>query len=272
VIVNDLAASGEYTSPAVRVAQEIEAAGGSAAACEGTVSEFAAAEIVMKTAKERFGRLDILVANAGNTRPALVHEASEADWSDVLAVHANGTFNSVRTAAPLLIESGGGSIITVGDLTTDLYFPGLAAYRAAKAAIAVLTLYAAKELSPFNINVNAIMPGATDTVMMRAFFASLGDHQDEFIRDVKKRYESEGTGEAPPASPDSVPALGTYLCTTEGRSITGRLFSLKQNSVRLFTPHGEIATISPDEDEPWTLDSLGEALPDWIAGLGATVA
>jgi NAD(P)-dependent dehydrogenase (short-subunit alcohol dehydrogenase family) len=272
VVVNDLADRGGGASPAQTVAAEIEAAGGRAVASLGSVADFAYAEAMVQTAIDSFGRLDILIANAGIVRPTVLHEGTEGDWADVFAVHANGTFNSVRHAAPRMIETGGGSIITTGDLSTDLMFPREASYRAAKAAIAVFTLYSAEELREHNINVNSIMPGATETRMMRAYFDSLGDDREAFLARVRERYATEGTAGSKPATPESVPPLGVYLCTDGARHITGRLFNLKHSTIRVFTPGGEVSSIHRDDDELWSTEALSHAVPAWLEGLAAPVA
>jgi NAD(P)-dependent dehydrogenase (short-subunit alcohol dehydrogenase family) len=271
VVVNDLP-DREGDSPAETVVREIETAGGRAVAAHGSVAEFAGAGSVVAEAVRRFGRLDIVIANAGNVRPGQLHEIGERDWSDVLAVHATGTFNIVRHAAPVMIEGGGGSIITTGDLSTDLLFPRIGSYRAAKAAIAIFTLYSAEELREHNINVNSIMPGATDTRMMRAYFDSLGDKAEEFFANVRKRYENEGTSGTRPATPESVPPLGVYLCTDGARGITGRLFNLKHSTIRLFTPHGYVSSIHREDEELWTTAALSDAVPPWLDGMAAAAA
>ena len=70
--------------------------------------------LLMETAVERFGRLDILIANAGNSHPATITDASADDWASTIAVHVNGTFNCIHHAAPLIAQQGGGTIITTG--------------------------------------------------------------------------------------------------------------------------------------------------------------
>lgn len=268
VVVNDLA-DDTGASPAQIVVDEICATGGRAVASDASVAEFSGAAAMVDTALGAFGRVDILIANAGNARPTTLHEADEGQWADVLAVHANGTFNAYRHAAPHMIAAGGGSIVTTGDISTDLMFPLEAAYRAAKAAVAVFTLYAADELREHNINVNSVMPGATDTRMMRAYFDSLGDRREAFLAEVRARYEAEDTAGARPATPESVPPLGVYLATDAARHITGRLFTLKHSTIRLVTPAGDVSSLHRGDEELWTTDALGEALPTWLDGLGS---
>src|ERR1700677_2603294 len=134
IIVNDL---GEGANTVVR---EIKAKGGSAVANRDDVANFAAAGDIVQAALDSFGQIDILVANAGILRSAVTHEQSAEDWASTLAVHANGTFNVYRHAIPHMIRQNSGTIITTGAAPLEGYFPGLAAYRAAKAAILVLTM------------------------------------------------------------------------------------------------------------------------------------
>jgi len=264
VVVNDLRTVA--SSAAEDVVAEIAGRGGRATANHDGVDDFDGAKRLMRSAQERFGHLDIVIANAGISRPAPIAGASPQDWSSVLAVHATGTFNCIHHAAPVLAASGGGSIVTVGDITTDLHFPGLAAYRAAKAAIAVLTLYAARELASARINVNSVMPGATDTRMSHRFFESLGSDLQDFVKDATYAYAGGGPKTAPagPAAPESVPPLGVYLCTDAARDITGRLFALYRDAVRVVTRERPVATISP-ESGAFSVDELARRVPEWLA-------
>jgi NAD(P)-dependent dehydrogenase (short-subunit alcohol dehydrogenase family) len=271
VVVNDLPARNGAASSAAAVVAEIEAFGGRAVANHASVADFEHARGIVENAIEAFGAIDILIANAGNMRPAFLREASESDWAEVMAVHANGTFNTARHAAERMIEASGGSIVTTGDLSTDLMFPRDGAYRAAKAAIAVFTLYLADELRDHNINVNSIMPGATETRMMRTYFESLGDAREAFLSAVRERYQGEATEGARPATPESVPPLGVYLCTDAARQITGRLFALKHSTIRVFAPSGEVSSLQRDDDQLWTTDALGAAVPAWLESLEAPI-
>jgi NAD(P)-dependent dehydrogenase (short-subunit alcohol dehydrogenase family) len=271
VIVNDLARPGQ-DSTAEAVAAEIVQAGGKAAANHESVTDFDGAARMMASAVASFGRLDILIANAGIIRPANLHEAAESEWADVMAVHANGTFNCIRHAAPLMIEQDGGSIITTGDITTDLFYPRIAAYRAAKAAIVVLTKYAAAELGEFNINANAVMPGATATTMAATFFGSLDDKLDSFLGDVKSRDElPEDAHLDEPAPPETVPPIGVFLCTDEGREITGRSFQMNGTDVGVVATSSEITYLHTD-NERWTTDELAAKVPGWLGEVPSTLA
>jgi NAD(P)-dependent dehydrogenase (short-subunit alcohol dehydrogenase family) len=267
IVVNDLASPSE--SPAAAVAAEIIDSGGRATVSEASVADFAETASVMETAVEQFGRLDILIANAGNSHPATITDASADDWASTIAVHVNGTFNCVHHAAPLIAKQGGGTIITTGDITTGLYFPRSAAYRSSKAAIAVLTLYAAHELAEAHINVNSIMPPATDTRMMHTFFESLGDDLDDFMKRPRRAYggpisEGPSAGSSSAVAPERVPPFGVYLCTDAGRSVTGRLFKLYREAVRLVISEESTSELDPEGDS-FSLDELERRVPDWLA-------
>ncbi|MFE3026529.1 SDR family NAD(P)-dependent oxidoreductase [Nocardia tengchongensis] len=263
IVVNDLGAavdgSGREESSAAAVAREIVELGGEAVPDTHSVADFDGAEQIMRTAVSTFGRLDILVANAGNIRMAQLHESSAADWRDVMAVHADGTFHCIRHAVPLMLEHGG-TIITTGDLSQGFHYPQLGAYRAAKAAIMVATLTAAHELKQHGINVNSVFPGTTSTRMAEAFFDGLDD-KEGFYADAKEHFQADS--EAAAAEPETVPPVGVYLCTDEGRSITGRSFVMDGTGIGLCTTTSELSFIAPNT-AAWTTEELIARIPEWL--------
>jgi NAD(P)-dependent dehydrogenase (short-subunit alcohol dehydrogenase family) len=193
-------------------------------------------------------------------RPTSIEDMSGDSWATVMGVHLNGTFNLIHSAIPHLKVRGGGSIITTGSLATELMFPGLAGYRSAKAAIVILTRYAAEELHDANVNVNAIMPGGTTTRMSDEFYASLGGSND-FLSSAERRNQQH-SGEETPQSwpPDTVPPLGTFLCTDAGREITGWAFQLSGTNIGVVDTRSEMEFISP-AGAAWDADELEVALP-----------
>jgi NAD(P)-dependent dehydrogenase (short-subunit alcohol dehydrogenase family) len=244
IIVNDLG-DGANT-----VVQEIEAKGGSAVANRDDVSQFAAAGNIIQAAVDSYGRIDILVANAGILRSSVTHEQTAEDWASTLAVHANGTFNTYRHAVPHMIRQNSGTIITTGAAPLEGYFPGLAAYRAAKAAILVLTMTASNELVDYNININSIMPGSTDTPMQRAFMASVGERAKDWPKG---------------SPPETVPALGVFLCTEEGRRVSGYAFHIFGDAtVKIVSSFGARTSMSA-AGTAWSHGELAAKLPGLLA-------
>jgi NAD(P)-dependent dehydrogenase (short-subunit alcohol dehydrogenase family) len=244
IVVND------FSDEANTVVREIEARAGTAVANRDDVSNFEAAGDIIQTAINSFGRIDILVANAGILRPAVTHEQSPGDWASTLAVHANGTFNVYRQAVPHMVRQNGGTIITTGAAPLEGYFPGLAAYRAAKAAILVLTLTAANELTAYNININSIMPGSTDTPMQRSFMASMGERAKDWPKG---------------SPPETIPPLGVFLCTDEGREISGYSFHIFGDAtVKIVTSFGTRTSIAASGNA-WSEGELVSRLPGLLA-------
>jgi NAD(P)-dependent dehydrogenase (short-subunit alcohol dehydrogenase family) len=264
VVINDLKASEGGPSPADELLAELTGLGAQAIVDYGDVTDPAAVQAMMDGAVEAFGGLDIVIANAGIIHPQSIEEMNGTDWAKVMAVHINGTFNCVHSAAPLMRRRRGGSIITTGSMATELMFPGLASYRAAKAAIVILTNYAADEFREANINVNSIMPGATVTRMSQRFYESLGTNRT-FLESVERR-EQQGSGDAIPeaAPPETVPPLGVFLCTEGGRHITGHAFQLSGVRIGLVKTSSELTFLDP-ADEHWTIDSLTRRFPGWLA-------
>jgi NAD(P)-dependent dehydrogenase (short-subunit alcohol dehydrogenase family) len=243
VVVND-----HTSSAAERVVGEIIAAGGLALASGEDVSVFRASGRIIEQAVDAYGSIDILIANAGIIRPRRLHDMGADDWANVLAVHANGTFNCYRHAVTHMIRQGSGTVITTGAKPIDTYFPGLAAYRAAKAAILVLTLSAARELRDYNINVNSIMPGATVTPMQQTFMQSLinsGINVDEDWPEA--------------APPETVPPLGIFLCTNEARSISGYSFYLRGTTISVSTSYGTQTSLEAPNGT-WDQSALAKSI------------
>jgi len=117
---------------------------------------------------ERFGRVDVLVNNAGVTRDGYISKLSEADFDLVLDVSLKGAWLGTRAVGPLLRRQGSGSIVNISSLSGKVGNPGQTNYSAAKAGLVGLTKAAAKELGPSGVRVNAVQPGLIRTAMTLA--------------------------------------------------------------------------------------------------------
>jgi 3-oxoacyl-[acyl-carrier protein] reductase len=129
------------------------------------VSDPAAVDAMTASVRDHYGRLDVLVINAGITRDALLPRVKETDWDKVMDVNLKGSFNLCRSCVPLMKESDGGHIILISSRSALKGKAGQAAYAAAKAALLGMGVSLARELAQDNIRVNTIIPPYIDTDM-----------------------------------------------------------------------------------------------------------
>jgi NAD(P)-dependent dehydrogenase (short-subunit alcohol dehydrogenase family) len=141
---------------------------GDVLAAAGDVSKMADATRVVEACVERFGGLDYVFCNAGIPGVAPIEELSEELWDYVLDVNLKGVYTVIRASVPHLKQRGGGAIVTTGSEAGIIGLPDLAAYCASKGGVINLTRALALELIPFNIRVNCLSPGITDTPMCQA--------------------------------------------------------------------------------------------------------
>src|ERR671935_1109827 len=225
VVVNDIGASlggeGADTTPAQQVVDEIVAAGGTAAANYDDVSDFAAAEAMVRQAVDDFGRLDILVNNAGILRDRMLVNMTEDEWDAVVAVHLKGHFATTRHAAAYWRERAKAGeevrarVINTSSPSGLFGNVGQANYGAAKAGIVGFTLIAAQELGRYGITVNCIAPNAR-TRMTEAAFGELP--------------ATEGFD---PIAPENNSPIVVALCADEAQAITGQVFFVYGGSVNM---------------------------------------
>lgn len=164
VVVNDVGGSltgdGADTGPAAEVVAEIEAAGGTAIACTDSVATREGGAAIINTALERFGRIDVLIHNAGNVRRAPLAQMSYDDFEAVLDVHLRGAFHVVRPAFPAMLDAGYGRIVLTSSIGGLYGNHDVANYAVAKAGIIGLSQTAAIEGAAANVTCNVIVPAA----------------------------------------------------------------------------------------------------------------
>jgi NAD(P)-dependent dehydrogenase (short-subunit alcohol dehydrogenase family) len=225
VVVNDLGAapdgSGADPGPANEVVAEIEAMGGAAIVNGSDVTDFAEAEAMVRQAIDVFGRLDVLVNNAGILRDRMVFSMTEADWDDVVGVHLKGHFCPTRhAAAHWRAQANAGQPVDARIINTaspsGLYGNvGQANYGAAKAAIASFTLVCALELGRIGVTANCLAP----TAITRLVTPLMGG--DENVPDELRAK----------LSPRWVATVGTWLASPESRHVTGRVFDVRGDTI-----------------------------------------
>ncbi|MEU9008524.1 3-oxoacyl-ACP reductase [Streptomyces sp. NPDC048479] len=220
VVVNDFGlpgrdGSGEASAaPAEEVAAEIRAAGGSAVAHQGDVSDFAQARELVQLAVSRSGKLDILVNNAGILRDRMVFSMSEEEWDSVIRVHLKGHFNTTHFAAVHWRErsktAGGPVYGRIVNTSSEAFLAGSAGqpnYAAAKGGIVGLTTSTALALGKYGVTANVICPRAR-TRMTQDVFAGFAEPVD---------------GGLDPLAPEHVAPLVGYLVSPAAAKVNGQL-------------------------------------------------
>jgi NAD(P)-dependent dehydrogenase (short-subunit alcohol dehydrogenase family) len=216
----------DASAPADGVVAEIEAAGGRAVADHTSVTDYQrVADLVGRTV-ERFGRLDVVVNNAGILRDGAITELDEAGWGAVISVHLTGTFNLMRHACGYWRERAEADAPVAGRVINTTSGAGLFAnmgqvnYSAAKAGIAALTLVAAQEMAPFGVTVNAISPIA------RTRMTEESDYQ---LPDP----DPDGWDAFDPANSSSVVA---WLASADSGWLTGAVLRIEGDTVVRVNP------------------------------------
>ncbi|MBT5498217.1 MAG: glucose 1-dehydrogenase [Alphaproteobacteria bacterium] len=175
---------------------------------------------------EEFGRLDIIVNNAGVTRRAHIMDLTEEDWDRIHRVNAKGVFFCLQRAARVMIEQGNGCIINIASIAGRGY-PGAsnAAYAASKGAVIALTKMASQQLGPHNINVNAICPGVTLTPLGDRNRVIRAREQGVSVEQaLKNAIKPIPIGRA--NEPEDIAAMAVFLASAGARNITGQSYNI----------------------------------------------
>ncbi len=150
-----------------------------AASFEADVGDSSQVRKMIERIEQTFGRLDVLINNAGITKDSLMIRQTEADWDAVIRTNLTGCFNLLSAAAPLMIKSGGGHIINISSYSGAKGKAGQAAYSASKAGLVGLTISAAHELAEQSIRVNAVVPGYMRTEMGASAITAMKQAKEE---------------------------------------------------------------------------------------------
>jgi NAD(P)-dependent dehydrogenase (short-subunit alcohol dehydrogenase family) len=259
VVVNDLGGandgSGSDAGPAQDVVDEITAAGGAAVANTDNVATWDGARALIDQAVSSYGRLDVLVNNAGILRDGFVAGLEEAQWDAVINVHLKGHFAPLHHAAAYWkgeSKAGrlphGAVVNTASASGTTLPNAGQANYGAAKAGIAALTLVAAAELERYGVRVNAIAPIARTRLTLAT--PGMGAI---FAQEVPE-------GELDLFSPAQISPLVAYLAT-ESCPITGKVYAVQGGSIQELA--GWSVAKTTETDKPWTIAEIEQRLGEW---------
>jgi SDR family mycofactocin-dependent oxidoreductase len=217
----------------------VEATGRKVLAREVDIRDLAALQQVVADGVEQFGRLDIVVANAGVLSWARIWEMSEEQWDTVIDVNLNGTWRTVRAAVPAMIEAGnGGSIIIVSSSAGLKATPGNAHYAASKHGLTSLTNSLALEAGEFGIRVNSIHPYSIDTPMvetdaMMALFAKYPSYIHSFKPYPYRPANHEGkTDLSEFMSPQEVSDVIAWLAGDGSATISGSQIAVDRGTMK----------------------------------------
>ncbi|HTR91143.1 MAG TPA: SDR family NAD(P)-dependent oxidoreductase [Trebonia sp.] len=253
VVVNDLGVamdgSGTDSGPAQEVVAEIAEAGGKAVASGADITDFQAAEALIGSAIEQFGRLDVLVNVAGILRDRMIFNMTEQEWDDVIRVHLKGTFNTTRFASAywrsLRDESAQNRIINFTSVSGLHGAPGQPNYAAAKMGIVGLTYSSANALAKYGVTVNAISPGAA-TRMTSSI-------------PMERRREGSPSNAPDVMSPDNVAPIVAYLASERSGWITGKVIHSAGYEISLYSnpePVTRIIGTAPWDDADALADEV----------------
>ena len=250
VVVNDLGATLDGTpgdgTPAQGVAAEIKAQGGAAVVDDGSVSDWGAAHKMVERALDTFGRIDIVVNNAGILRDAMFHRMNEQEFDAVIGVHLKGSFNVSRAAAPHFKAQGSGAYVHMTSTSGLIGNFGQANYSAAKLGMVALSKSIALDMQRFGVRSNAVAPFAW-TRMIDSIPTETPEQQQR-VAGLKKLV------------PERVAPFVVALCADAASDVTGQIFGVRNNEIFLFSQPRPIR--SAHRGEGWTAESVLEtALP-----------
>ncbi len=250
VVINDIGVSltgqGGSASPAEQTRQIIEQRGGRAAISTDSVSDWASAQRIVQSAIDNFGRIDIVVNNAGILRDVIFHKMTPEDWTSVINVHLNGSFFVSRAAAEHFRAQQSGAFVHMTSTSGLIGNFGQANYSAAKLGIVALSKSIALDMQRFNVRSNCIAPFAWSR--MTSSIPAETPEQKARVARIQQM------------TPDKNAPLAVYLAADAAKAVNGQVFSARMNEIYLFSQSRPIRSVH--RGEGWTPELIAEhAMP-----------
>ena len=240
IVVNDIGVSltgeGGSNSPAEETAGLITQKGGKAVISNESVSTWESAQLIIKKAIDTFGKIDIVINNAGILRDVIFHKMEASDWESVINVHLNGSFYVSRAAAPYFREQSSGSFVHMTSTSGLIGNFGQANYSAAKLGIAGLSKSIALDMSRFNVRSNCIAPFAWSR--MTNSIPSTTEAEKERVERLKKM------------TPQTNAPLAVFLASAAAKEVSGQIFSARLNELFIYNQNRPIKSVHSDTG--WT--------------------
>jgi len=249
VVVNDIGVTlqgeVENASAADEAASAIVKAGGRAVGNRDSVSDPVGAARIVQQALDSFGRIDIVVNNAGILRDAIFHRMTTEEWQAVLAVHLNGSFNVSRAAAAHFRKQESGAFVHMTSTAGLVGNFGQANYMAAKLGIVGLSRAIALDLQRFNVRSNCIAPFAWSRM----------------VSSIPTETEADKVRVAAlkQMTPDKIAPMAVFLVSDAAKDISGQIFAVRNNEVFLMSQPRPVRSLH--HAGGWTAEALAHELP-----------
>ena len=211
VVVNDL--SEEKGAETVK---EIEDVGGSAIFIQADVTDPQSVEAMVNQVIDHYGRIDVLFNNAGISGVGLLHEIETDDWDRIMNVNVKGVYLPSKYVLPYMMERRSGSIINMSSCIAEVGLARRASYATTKGAVLALTKSMQVDYAPYNIRVNALLPGTIITPFVENYLRTSYDNPEEAVEGLKKRQLSGELGR-----PEDVAHAALFLASDESKFMMG---------------------------------------------------
>ena len=246
IVVNDIGVSltgdGGSKSPAEETCGLITQKGGQAITSNESVSTWDSAQLIIKKAIDTYGKIDIIINNAGILRDTIFHKMEPSDWEDVINVHLNGGFYVSRAAAPYFREQNSGAYVHMTSTSGLIGNFGQANYSAAKLGIVGLSKSISLDMSRYNVRSNCIAPFAWSR--MTNSIPANTDAEKERVERLKKM------------TPETNAPLAVFLASAAAKEVTGQIFSARLNELFIYNQNRPIKSIHSDKG--WTPQEIAQ--------------
>jgi NAD(P)-dependent dehydrogenase (short-subunit alcohol dehydrogenase family) len=249
VVVNDYGGSADGSAPSAGpaddVVREITAHGGQAVASYDSVATMKGGASIVQAALDTFGRLDIVVNNAGILRDRMIFNMTEEEWDAVIDTHLKGTFAVTRAAAPHMREKKWGRFVNMTSTSGLVGNVGQANYAAAKMGIFGFTKVVALDMARYNVTANCISPFAW--TRMIGTIPTETEAQKARVEKIKKM------------GPEHIAPVAVFLASEAAKEVSGQVFGVRGKEIMLFSHNRPLMRVH--RDDGWTAEALADMFP-----------